>query len=83
MSRAAFVLLAVVAAATLNGPAEAYIGPGAGISLLGAFWGLILAVTTAVAAVVWYPIRKLLRSRPAPNRPEPPYAPQTAPARER
>jgi len=83
MRLAALALLAVVAAATLNGPAEAYIGPGAGISLLGAFWGLILAVTTAVAAVVWYPIRKLMRSRPAARRPEASFAPRTTPARER
>ena len=30
-------------------PAAAYIGPGAGLSLLGAFWGLLLAVGAAAA----------------------------------
>lgn len=55
--------LAAIALATLSAPAEAYIGPGAGISLLGAFWALILAVFAAVSVVVWYPIRNLLRSR--------------------
>lgn len=55
--------LAAIAVATLSAPAEAYIGPGAGISLLGAFWALILAVFAAVGVVVWYPIRNLLRGR--------------------
>jgi hypothetical protein len=53
-----------LAFAAVTWPAEAYIGPGAGISLLGAFWALILAVVTAVGFVVWYPLRRMFR-RPA------------------
>jgi hypothetical protein len=68
MARYLFVALTGLVLSTLNGGAEAYIGPGAGISLLGAFWGLVLAVVTAIAAVVWYPLRKLFRSRPGPRR---------------
>ena len=55
--------LAVVAAATMSEPAAAYIGPGAGISLLGAFWGLVMALGAAVGVVVWYPLRNVLRRR--------------------
>jgi hypothetical protein len=55
--------LALVAAATVSDPAAAYIGPGAGISLLGAFWGLVMALGAAVGVVVWYPLRRVLRRR--------------------
>lgn len=53
---AAAVLVAGVAL-----PAAAYIGPGAGLSLLGAFWGLLLAVGAALAFVILWPLRRLFR----------------------
>ena len=42
MVRTMIAATALVAGVAL--PAAAYIGPGAGLSLLGAFWGLLLAV---------------------------------------
>jgi hypothetical protein len=42
-------------------PAAAYIGPGAGITMLGALWGVIVAVFLAIGAVLFWPIRLLLR----------------------
>jgi len=39
----------------------AYIGPGAGITMLGALWGVIVAVFLAIGAVLFWPIRILLR----------------------
>jgi hypothetical protein len=39
----------------------AYIGPGAGLGLLGALVGLGLAVMSALVFVVLYPVRALLR----------------------
>ena len=48
---------------TLSGPAMAYIGPGAGITMLGALWGVIVAVVLAIGAVLFWPIRALLRRR--------------------
>ena len=42
-------------------PALAYVGPGAGLTLLGALWGLILAVVMSVAFVLFWPLRRLLR----------------------
>lgn len=42
-------------------PAAAYIGPGAGLSLLGAFWGLLLAVGAALAFVILWPLRRFFR----------------------
>jgi hypothetical protein len=65
MSRILPMALAAFALATLSHSAEAYIGPGAGISLLGAFWALIMAVVAAVGFVVWYPLRRQFRRRPA------------------
>ena len=50
-------------------PAAAYIGPGAGITMLGALWGVIVAVALALGAVLFWPIRVLLRKRRKPATP--------------
>jgi hypothetical protein len=63
--------LCLAAAAT---PAHAYIGPGAGITMLGALWGVIVAVALAVGAVLFWPVRVLLRRV---RRPSPPTAAAT------
>jgi len=39
--------------------AFAYVGPGAGLSLLGALWGLLLAVGAAVAFIILWPLRRM------------------------
>ena len=46
--------------ATAGEPAWAYVGPGAGLSLLGAFWTLLMAVFAATAFLVQWPVRRLL-----------------------
>jgi hypothetical protein len=53
---AAMALLVGVA-----GPAAAYVGPGAGLSLVGAFWGLLVAVGAALGFVIFWPLRRLFR----------------------
>lgn len=56
--------LLFAAAAALGAPAaSAYIGPGAGLSLIGAFWGLILSLLAALLFIVLWPFRKALRQR--------------------
>ena len=45
--------------------ASAYVGPGAGIGLVGALGGLIIAVVIAVAILLIWPIRMLLRKKKA------------------
>lgn len=67
-----FSVLAALAAAGLTygaGPALAYIGPGAGLSLLGALWGIVAAVLAALLFLLIWPLRRLLRrQRPAVER---------------
>jgi hypothetical protein len=50
-------------------PAFAYVGPGAGLSLLGALWGVVAAVVVALAFVVIWPVRRLIKRRAGPARP--------------
>ncbi len=43
--------------------AEAYVGPGAGISLLGSLAGLVGVIVLAIASVLFWPIRRLMRKK--------------------
>jgi hypothetical protein len=43
--------------------AQAYIGPGAGISAIGAALALVAAVFFAIVGFIWYPVKRLLRKR--------------------
>jgi len=47
------------------GLALAYVGPGAGISMHGALWGLIVGVVMAVGVILFWPIRIMLRKAKA------------------
>lgn len=59
---ASITFMATLAAPTV---ALAYVGPGAGLSLLGALWALVAAVATALIFVVAWPVRRMLRQRRA------------------
>jgi hypothetical protein len=64
MRRPAFFLILTIALTFLYcDSAMAYIGPGAGITLLSAIWGVIVAFLLAISAVVFWPIRLILRRR--------------------
>ena len=41
--------------------AQAYVGPGLGLGVIGAILGALLAVIMSIAGVVWYPIKRLLK----------------------
>lgn len=45
--------------------ASAYVGPGAGITMIGALVGVIIAIVGALGALLFWPIRALVRSRRA------------------
>lgn len=53
---ALFTLLAAPAAL-------AYVGPGAGLSLLGALWGLVAAIGAALLFIVAWPFRRMFRHK--------------------
>lgn len=60
-----FLTAAIAVLSVLPGAAFAYVGPGAGISVLGAVWGLIVGVVMAIGIVLFWPIRIMMRKRKA------------------
>ena len=44
-------------------PALAYVGPGAGISMLGALGAVIVAILFALGGLIWWPVRTMRRRR--------------------
>lgn len=54
-------LLFALILVTFSGSALAYIGPGAGVSFLGSIWAVLVGIVLAVAAVLIWPIRYLIR----------------------
>ena len=51
--------------ALLPEPTLAYIGPGAGISIVGSIVGVLATIFFAIVGFIWYPIRRLLKKRKA------------------
>lgn len=58
-----FKLLVMAATVLLSTPAMAYIGPGAGISVLGSLLGILATIVVAIGAIVMWPLRKALKKR--------------------
>ncbi len=54
------LLLVIVWILATAAPARAYIGPGAGISVIGTAVAFVGAVFFALVGFVWYPIKRLL-----------------------
>ena len=54
-----FIVLIVLTLFSMS--AFAYVGPGLGLGVIGALIGGVLAVLLAIAGVVWYPIKRLLK----------------------
>ena len=55
------VIALVLAFAGTVGPAHAYVGPGPGLTVLGALWAVIAALVLAVIAIARWPLRYLIR----------------------
>ena len=56
----ALLLLALIAS-----PAAAYVGPGAGISVLGSLLGILGTIFVAIGAIIFWPLRKFMKRRKA------------------
>lgn len=41
----------------------AYIGPGAGLSMLGAVWAVLAAIVFMVGGLLFWPVRAMIRRR--------------------
>ncbi|MCH8058527.1 MAG: hypothetical protein IIB78_11725 [Proteobacteria bacterium] len=61
MSRIIGLLLLALGAS----PVAAYIGPGAGISVLGSLLGILATIFVAIGAILFWPIKKLMKRRKA------------------
>jgi len=54
-------LYIVLCSLILATPAEAYIGPGASIGMIASFLGVLGAIVLALIAIVWYPLKRLIK----------------------
>jgi len=55
---------AIIVAALLTlaaAPAQAYVGPGAGLSAIGTLIALLATLFLAVVGFVWYPLKRVFR----------------------
>jgi len=57
-TKAFFTLMIMVLIVGTTNTALAYVGPGAGLSLIGALWGLVLSVGAALWFVILWPLRR-------------------------
>jgi uncharacterized membrane protein len=55
-----FALIAVPLLLLSATPAAAYVGPGAGISVIGTAIAFVGALVFAIVGFVWYPLKRLL-----------------------
>jgi hypothetical protein len=58
-------ILTLLLAAFFASPAFAYVGPGAGISVLGSLLGILATIFVAIGAIIFWPVRKFLKRKKA------------------
>lgn len=58
-------MISALALLLFAGGTFAYVGPGAGISVLGSLLGILATILLAIVAIVMWPIRKLMKRRKA------------------
>jgi membrane protein implicated in regulation of membrane protease activity len=68
-------ITALLLLALITSPAAAYVGPGAGISVLGSLLGILATIFVAIGAILFWPIRKLIKRRKAKKETEAPGNP--------
>ena len=70
-----FRITALLLLALIASPAAAYVGPGAGISVLGSLLGILATILVAIGAILFWQIRKLMKRRKAKKETEVPGNP--------
>lgn len=50
-----------LAISVMVSPAQAYIGPGAGLGAIGTAVAFVAAILLLIVGFVWYPLKRLLR----------------------
>lgn len=58
-------LLALLLLLLLTDTAVAYVGPGAGISVLGSLLSILATIFVAIGAIIFWPLRKFIKRRKA------------------
>ena len=56
-------LAVAVCLLSLATSAEAYVGPGMGLGVISAVLGFLTAILLALAGMVWYPVKRMIRAR--------------------
>lgn len=67
---------AVIAVAAVFAPAaaQAYVGPGAGLTAIGTMIALFAGIALAIVGFVWYPLKRMMKNRSKPAEPAEPSA---------
>jgi hypothetical protein len=63
--QARLAVLAAIGAMMAPVPALAYVGPGAGLSMIGSLIAVVVALLVAVLGLLLFPVRMLLKRRRA------------------
>lgn len=58
-------MLLSIALVVMPAAAQAYVGPGAGLTAIGTLIALFAAMLLALVGFVWYPIKRMRRARKA------------------
>lgn len=65
MSRITILILLTLLLMTQISTAMAYVGPGAGISVLGSLLSILATIFVAIGAIIFWPLRKYIKRRKA------------------
>jgi hypothetical protein len=57
------LLLSCLILLLISSKANAYIGPGLGLGLLGSILGLILSFFVLLFAILWFPLKRLFKKK--------------------
>ena len=60
-------LPAAALALLVAAPAQAYIGPGVGLGVIGTVFGIVATLALAVFGFLWYPMKRLMAKRRGTN----------------